>query len=162
MKLKKEDNKEIFEVDGNELVADFENNKFYIIFRNYENEKITSEIPKEVFDIYIESKKIYKKNQNEQERHWELSELTEVTLYKRASKHQESIEATIINTETNQNLHIAISKLPEIQKRRIKMKYFENMKEKELAEKEKSSVRAIQYSLHCGIENLKKLKKFLK
>lgn len=162
MKLKKEDNKEIFEVDGNELVADFENNKFYIIFRNYENEKITSEIPKEVFDIYIESKKIYKKNQNEQERHWELSELTEVTLYKRASKYQESIEATIINTETNQNLHIAISKLPEIQKRRIKMKYFENMKEKELAEKEKSSVRAIQYSLHCGIENLKKLKKFLK
>ena len=55
-----------------------------------------------------------------------------------------------------QNLYIAVSKLPLIQRRRIKMKYFEEMKEKKLAEKEKISIRAIQYSLHCGIENLKK------
>ncbi len=160
--MKIEDNKKVFEVDENKVVADFENNKYFIIFKNFEGKEITSEIPKEVFDVYIESKKNYKKNQNEQERHWELSEVTEVTIYKRASKYQESIEATVINKETMENLHIAISKLPKIQNRRIRMKYFENLKERELAEKEQTSVRAIQYSLHCGIENLKKLKKFLK
>lgn len=157
-----EDNKKIFEVDGNKLIADFESNKYYILFKNFEDKEIISEIPKEVFDVYMESKKSYKKNQNEQERHWELSEITEITIYNRANNYQESIEATIIDKETKENLHIAISKLPKIQNRRIKLKYFENLKERELAEKEQTSVRAIQYSLHCAIENLKKLKKFLK
>lgn len=157
-----EDNKKSFEVDENKLVADFENNKYYIVFKNFEGKEVTSEIPKEVFDVYIESKKSYKKNQNEQERHWELSEVTEITIYKRASNYQESIEETIIDRETKENLHIAISKLPKIQNRRIKLRYFGNLKERELAEKEQTSVRAIQYSLHCAIENLKKLKKFLK
>lgn len=158
--MKKEENKKVFEVDGNKLIADFENNQYFIIFKNYENKEVTSEIPKAVFDVYVDSKKIYKRNQNEQERHWEFSELTEITLYRRASKYQESIEATIINKETKENLHIAISQLPSVQNKRVKMKYFEKKKERELAEKEQTSIRAIQYSLHCGIENLKKLKKF--
>lgn len=156
------DNKKVFEVDGNKLVADLETGKYFIVFKNFEGKEITSEIPKGVFDVYIDSKKNYKKNQNEQERHWELSELTEITLYKRANTYQDSLETTIINKEINENLHIAISNLQKVQKRRIKMKYFNNMKERELAEKEHTSIRAIQYSLHCGIENLKKLKKFFK
>ena len=50
-----------FEVDGNELFADFNNKKYFIKFKNYENKEITSEIPKEVFFAYIESKKEIKK-----------------------------------------------------------------------------------------------------
>lgn len=160
--MERENKQKIFEVDGNKLIANFESNKYYIVFKNYEDKEIISEIPKEVFEVYIESKSSYKKNQNEQERHWEFSGITEITIYKRASKYQESIEEKIIDKEIKKNLHIAISKLPKIQNRRIKMKYFEDLKERELAEKENTSIRAIQYSLHCGIENLKKLKKFLK
>ena len=155
-KLNIEGNKKIFKVDENEIVADFDNNKYYITFKNFNGEEITSEIPKEIFDIYVESKRNYKKNQNEEERHWEKTELTENTIYKRGNKYHESIETTVINNEMKQNLYIAVSKLPLIQRRRIKMKYFEEMKEKKLAEKEKISIRAIQYSLHYGIENLKK------
>ena len=41
-----------------------------------------------------------KKNQNEEERHWEKTELTEITIYKRGNKYHESIETTVINNET--------------------------------------------------------------
>lgn len=160
--MRTEEYNERFEVDGNELFADYGMKKYFITFRNYEGKKITSEIPEQVFKIYVQAKKGYKKNQNEEERHWEKSVLTEITLYKRARKYQESIEVSIMEKEQKQNLHIAISKIPQIQQKRIKMKFFAGMKEKELAEKEATSVRAIRYSLQCGIKNLKKFKKFLK
>lgn len=159
--MKIEDNKKSILVDGNELVADFNNDKYYITFTNYEGEKVTSEIPKEIFDTYIASKRIYYRNENEQRRHWEESSIFDETLYKRANKYQQSIEATVIENEKKRNIHIAISKIPHIQKERIKLKYFDELKEKELAEKEGISIRAVQYSLHCAIENLKKFKKFL-
>lgn len=36
--------------------------------------------------------------------------MTEITLYKRANRNQESIEVSIMEKEQKQNLHIAISK----------------------------------------------------
>lgn len=108
--MKIQEYNERFEVDGNELFADYGMKKYFITFRNYEGKKITSEIPEQVFKIYVQAKKGYKKNQNEEERHWEKSVLTEITLYKRANRNQESIEINIIEKEQKQNLHIAISK----------------------------------------------------
>ena len=157
-----DDNKKKYVVDGNELIEDIANNKYYICFKNYNGEQITSEIPKEVFDIYMESKKVYYKNENEKKRHWERLKLTDETLYKRSYKHPKSIEDMLLEKEKKHNLHIAISNLPEIQRKRIRLKYFNEMKERELAEKEHISLRAIQYSLKIGIDNLKKLKKFFK
>lgn len=159
--MKSEDNRKIILVDENELVADFDNDKYYITFTNYDGEKVTSEIPREIFDTYIASKKCYKRNQNEQERHWEQSSVTDETLYKRANKYEQSIEATIIENENKRNIHIAISKIPKVQRHRIELRYFNELKEREVAEKEGISIRAVQYSLHCAIENLKKFKKFL-
>ena len=152
----KEKNRKIFEIDGNEIIAELETNKYYISFENYEKQRITSEIPKDVFEAYVASKKIYYKNENEEKRHWERSQLTEISIYKRATKYQEEIETTIINKDIKANLHTAISKIPLIQRKRIKMKYFQEMKEREIAEKERASIRAVQYSLYNGIKNLKK------
>lgn len=39
------ENIKTFEVDGNRLIADFEINKYYIVFKNYEGKEIKSEIP---------------------------------------------------------------------------------------------------------------------
>ena len=70
------DNIKIHNIDGNKLVEDLEKNKYWIIFKNYLGEEIKSEIPKDIFDTYIKFKNIYKKNQNEEERHWEHIELS--------------------------------------------------------------------------------------
>ena len=60
------DNIKTHNIDGNRLIEDLENNKYWIIFKNYLGEEITSEIPKDIFDAYIESKSAYKKNKNEE------------------------------------------------------------------------------------------------
>lgn len=158
------ENIKTFEVDGNQLIADFENNKYYIVFKNYEGKEIKSEIPRDIFNAYLESKSIFKKNQNEEERHWEQIALSENEIYKRAFKHPDSIEMIIIKEETNKELHIAISNLSTIQNKRIKKYYFENRNEMEIAKEEKTTQQAINYSLKLARETikekiLKKLKK---
>ena len=105
-----------FEVDGNELFADFNNKKYFIKFKNYENKEITSEIPKEVFFAYIESKKEIKKGTNETERHWEQNEVTDNTLYKRAVHSQKSVEEIVIENERNKIIHNVINGLRKSQK----------------------------------------------
>ena len=111
------DNIKIHNIDGNKLVEDLEKNKYWIIFKNYLGEEIKSEIPNDIFDTYIKFKNIYKKNQNEEERHWEHIELSENELFKRSLKYQDSIESIIIKKETEKELHLAIQQLPKIQKK---------------------------------------------
>lgn len=157
------ENIKTFEVDGNRLIADFEINKYYIVFKNYEGKEIKSEIPKDIFNTYIESKKTYKRNENEEARHWEHIILSENEMYKRAFKHSDSIETIVIKHEINNNLHIAISKLTNVQAKRIKQYYFEEKTEREIAKEEGLKHQSIHDSLEYGKEKIKKfLKKFEK
>lgn len=157
------ENIKTFEVDGNELIADFESNKYFIIFKNYEGQEVKSEIPRDIFNTYLESKSIFKKNQNEQERHWEQITLSENEIYKRAFKHPDSVETIIIKNESNNELYIAISKLTKIQKRRIEKYFFDNKNEVEIAKEEESKQQSVHDSLVMGKDKIKKfLKKFEK
>ena len=54
---------------------------------------------------------------------------------------------------------IAINKLPEIERRRIKKYYFDEKTQQQIANEEGVNIRSIQYSLNIA---LKKLKEFLK
>lgn len=153
------DNIKIHNIDGNRLIEDLENNKYWIIFKNYLGEEITSEIPKDIFDTYIKFKNIYKKNQNEEERHWEHIELSENELFKRSLKYQDSIESIIIKKETEKELHLAIQQLPKIQKKRLKKYYFDEKTEREIAAEEGIKHQAI----HIGLDrSRKKLEDILK
>jgi DNA-directed RNA polymerase specialized sigma24 family protein len=150
-----------FYVDGNELIADLKNNKYFIIFENYEGKKIKSEIPRDIFNTYIESKKTYKKNQNEEERHWERLNLSENEIYKRNYTQQEETETIIIRNETKKELHIAITTLPIHQKRRVIQYYFKDANEYEIATREGITQKNVSESLTKAKFNLfKKLKKF--
>jgi len=153
------DNIKIYTIDGNKLVEDLEKNKYWIIFKNYLGEEIESEIPKDIFDTYIESKNVYKKNQNEEERHWEYIELSENELFKRSIKYQDSVESIIIKKEMEKELHLAIQQLPKIQKKRLKKYYFDEKTEREIAAEEGIKHQAI----HIGLDrSRKKLKNILK
>ena len=115
--------------------------------------------PKDIFDTYIESKNVYKKNQNEEERHWEYIELSENELFKRSIKYQDSVESIIIKKEMEKELHLAIQQLPKIQKKRLKKYYFDEKTEREIAAEEGIKHQAI----HIGLDrSRKKLKNFLK
>ena len=153
------DNIKIHNIDGNRLIEDLENNKYWIIFKNYLGEEIKSEIPKDIFDTYIKFKNIYKKNQNEEERHWEHIELSENELFKKSSKYQDSIENIIIKKEVERELHLAIQKLPRVQKNRLQKYYYDEKTEREIAAEEGIKHQAI----HIGLDrSRKKLEDILK
>ena len=56
-----------------------------------------------------------------------------------------------------EDLRKAINKLSEVQKRRIKMYYFENMNVEEIALIENTTHQAVSKSIRKGIEEIKKI-----
>ena len=100
-----------------------------------------------------------KSQMNEFDNHIEHSEMTEITLNKLAICKDISIEEKMIIKSRNEELHKAIELLPEVQKRRIKMYFFEEMKQREIAQKEGVSLRKTQDSISKGIKKLKKILK---
>ncbi len=149
------------EIDGIKLYADLENKRYYIEFRNYENMEILSEIPEEIYNVYLDDKSIYKKDENEKYRHWEFVSLSDIELYNRTFFKQKSIDSQIIKKETYIELIHSIRSLPRIQKKRIYQYYFKNKTETEIAQAEGISQKNVSVVLTKARINLYKiLKKF--
>lgn len=90
------------------------------------------------------------------QRHIEHSEIYDETLNVRAVHKAISVEEIVSNNMLMEDLKEAIDSLSDIQKRRIKMYYFEELTQKEIAEKEGTSIRAVQYTLNIAITQLQK------
>lgn len=71
---------------------------------------------------------------NEVDRHYEHSELTEATLYDRAFVLPESVEDAVLRNMRYEALHNAINKLPETQRRRLILYYFNGLTYSQIAE----------------------------
>ena len=133
-------------------------NKYKINFKdNGENKDI--KISKELYDLFNKFELEDLSYMNKYDRHIEHLHLDEIQMYNRLKLSNKNLENEVIEDLENQDLHIAIKKLPQIQRRRIYLYYFCNMKQREIALQEKTSIRAIQYSLECALKNLKKFLK---
>ena len=92
------------------------------------------------------------------DRHIEQSEIYEVTLHKRSGQVGESAEDEAMRKILYDNLYKAISRLPDIQKRRLVLYYFVGLTYEQIAELENCSFQSIVKSINTAE---KKLKKFL-
>ena len=72
-------------------------NKYYISFLDSANQECRIEIDKEIFDIYMSSKKSYVKIKNETSRYIEQSELTEEDIYNRSKFKEKNAEDIFID-----------------------------------------------------------------
>lgn len=133
----KEDN-EYFEVQ-----YDTDTKKYYSCFTDVQRKYQRVEIEKKVVPAYIKASKIAKKFENEYSRHIEHSEIFENNLNIKAMDKPLSLEDEIIRKSTFEEVRNAIEQLPEIQKRRIKDIYFNDLTQQQLADKECTSLRAI-------------------
>ena len=98
---------------------------------------------------------------NEYDRHIEHSEVFEITLNKRAIEKSISIDEQLENNIINEQIRNALDSLSDVQRRRIKLYYFDGLTQQEIADKERVSLRAVQYTLNSAINELKKnLKNF--
>ena len=93
---------------------------------------------------------------NEMDRHYEHSELTEATLYDRAFVLPESVEDAVLRNMRYEALHNAINKLPETQRRRLILYYFNGLTYSQIAEMEGCTKRAVKFSVDIAVEKLKK------
>ena len=96
---------------------------------------------------------------NEVDRHYEHSELTEISLYNRATALPESVEDAVLRNLQYEALYNAIRKLPEAQRRRLILYYFGGLTYAQIADMEGCKYQTVQESIYAA---LKKLKNFLK
>lgn len=96
---------------------------------------------------------------NEVDRHYEHSELTEISLYNRATALPESVEDAVLRNLQYEALYNAIWKLPEAQRRRLILYYFGGLTYAQIADMEGCKYQTVQESIYAA---LKKLKNFLK
>lgn len=92
-------------------------------------------------------------------KHIEHSEIYEETLNNRMITKPISIEDEVESKIMFEELKYAIDKLTDIQKRRIKMYYFEDMTLEQIAAVEGSTHQAISKSINKGIEEIKRIMK---
>lgn len=90
------------------------------------------------------------------DRHIEQSEIWESTLRQRAFGKMEDIEETILARIQLERLHKAIDSLPEVQKRRLILYYFENLTYEQIAQREGCTKMPVKRSIETAIEKLKK------
>ena len=136
----------IFEKDG----------QYYVSFKDGQGVSHKLEISKvlyDTFDSFELSDLVYL---NVVDRHIEQSEVWENTLNMRAMKKPDSMEEIVFRRVQTEKLHKAIDELPEKQKKRLILHYFQELTYVEIAEREKCSTRAVEYSIHGAIQSLKK------
>ena len=92
---------------------------------------------------------------NEVDRHYEHSELTEISLYNRATALPESVEDAVLRNLQYESLYNAIRKLPEAQRRRLILYYFGGLTYAQIADMEGCKYQTVQESIYAALKNLK-------
>lgn len=129
---------------------------FYISFLDPEQRKQCIEISRNLFEAFDEFERNDLAQLNEADRHYELSELTEESLGRRALQKSPSVEELVQDQMLSEALHRAVDQLPETQRRRLILYYFEELTCAEIAKAEGCSHAAVSKSVSCALKNLKK------
>ena len=93
---------------------------------------------------------------NEVDRHYERLEQTETALSKRAFHYQDSVEEIVSKKMELDMLRQAIRILPETQRRRLVLYYYEGLTYEKIAEMEGCTTMPVKRSIDAAIEKLKK------
>ena len=137
------------------ILHDMDKDKFYVLFNS--NGVINKiEVSNDVFSAFDRFELDDISKLHKQDKHIDLRPIDENYIYK---KDEESIEEYIIRKNESEELHNAINQLTEIQKRRIKYYYFEDLNFSEIARLEKCNESSIRESIYSGIEKLKNILK---
>lgn len=132
---------------------------FYVSFKDGQDKLQKFEISKELYNTFNSFELEDLVHLNVMDRHMEQSEQWESTLNIRALQKIEDIDEIVIKKIEVQRLHKAIKSLPEIQRRRIWLYYFEDMTCEQIAEKERCSFQAVSKSIAAAEKRMKKILK---
>lgn len=134
-----------------------ENEKNYVLFIDVSNHIKKVEVSKKIFDSFNKFELEDISQMNEYNRHLEHSEVYEHTLHKKKDSREWLLEEYFENVQATENLHIAISKLPEVQKRRLNKYYFEEKTFDEIAFEEGCTYQCVQRSVYRALAKIKSI-----
>lgn len=130
---------------------------YYLSFVDSGRAKRFMEIDKPLFDAFNEFELDDLSFFNEVDRHYEQSEVTELTLNRRAAKPPEGVEETVVQRIEADKLHQAIAQLPEKQRRRLVLYYFGEFTYEQIATMEGCKFQVIAKSIKAAEKSLKKI-----
>ena len=125
---------------------------YYVSFPDSQGIQICVEIGKVLYDTLDQFELNDLSVLNEMDNHFEQSELTEEPLSKRATVQQEPLDELVFERLQHQKLHKAISKLPELQRRRLVLYYFGGYTYEQIARIEGCSKVAVKYTIDKAID----------
>lgn len=134
--------------------------RYYISFKDEQGKEHSCEINRELYQVFDESELKDISYLHKWDKYIEHSELQESTLNKRAFYRSESVEDTVIQNMQTELLHKAILKLPEKQRYRLILYFFDGLTYEKIAQKEGCTKMPIKRSIDAAIEKLKRLIKF--
>lgn len=135
--------------------------RYYISFVDVNNNCQEIAVSQKVFESFNKFELEDISQMNEYDRHLEHSKVYEHTLHKKKDSREWSLEEYFENVQITENLHMAISKLPEVQKRRLKKYYFEEKTFDEIALEEGCTYQCVQRSVYRAVEKIKNILKNL-
>ena len=141
------------------LLYDEKNNTYFVMFKDGERKTQLIQIEKAVYEAMNRFELDDISIMNEYDNHIEHSEVFETTLSKRILYKPLEVDEIVENNFASRELKRAISQLSDIQRRRIKMYYFENKTVEEIAVMEKTTHQAVSETIRNGILNIRKILK---
>ena len=128
---------------------------YYISFRDGQGKYHCMEITQELYELFNSYELDDLSFLNEVDNHYEHSELTEISLHARAFRPQDDLEDSTIRGMEYIRLHAAIDSLPEVQRRRVRLYFFEEYTYEEIAVLEGCTKRAVKFSVDLALQKLK-------
>lgn len=138
-----------------------ENERYYASFIDSNNKFQKIEISQEVFESFNKFELEDVSQMNEYDRHLEHSEVDENTLYQKSVSSEQPLEEYFDKAQDAENLHMAISKLPDVQKCRLKKYYFEDKTFEEISHEEGCTYQCVQRSVYRAVAKIKNILKNL-
>ena len=130
--------------------------RYYISFVDVNNILQKIEVSQEVFESFNKFELEDISQMNEYDRHLEHFEVDENTLYQKSVSSEHPLEEYFDKAQDAANLHMAINKLPNVQKRRLKKYYFE-----EKTFEEGCTYQCVQRSVYRAVGKIKNILKSL-
>lgn len=135
--------------------------RYYLSFKDGRGKQQNIEIDEVLYQMFDRFELEDISHLNRVSRHIEHSELTEETLNDRTFHKAKQLEDIVSESIEYEQLHRAVSKLPKVQRRRLKLYFFGEMSYEQIAKLEGCTKRAVKFSVDIAVEKLKKnFKKF--
>ena len=129
---------------------------YYLSFKDGRGKQQNIEIDEMIYQTFDRFELEDISHLNRVSRHIEHSELTEETLNDRAFYKAKRIEDIVSESIEYEQLHRAVSELPEVQRRRLKLYFFGELTYEQIAKLEGCTKRAVKFSVDIAVEKLKK------